>query len=127
MILTIGQGAIHAGGLRHLPDVVRGLSRTFSSKGWWDPSYMTEVNPARRHHPFEENVRESRAVVRAAHAAGISVECELGAISGVEDGMSHSGANLVDLFPSPAPGRRSLPRHTWRRYPGFPRRTPGPP
>ena len=49
------------------------------------------------HHPFAENVRESTAVVRAAHAVGVSVECELGAISGVEDGISHSGANLVDL------------------------------
>lgn len=49
------------------------------------------------HYPFEENVRESQAVVRAAHAVGVSVECELGAISGVEDGISHSNTNLVDL------------------------------
>ena len=49
------------------------------------------------HHPFEENVRESQAVVRSAHAVGVSVECELGAISGVEDGISHKQVNLVDL------------------------------
>lgn len=49
------------------------------------------------HHPFEENVRESLAVIRSAHAVGVSVECELGAIGGVEDGMSHDHLNLVDV------------------------------
>ena len=82
VILTIGQGAINAGGLRHLPDVVRRIAESSSV-------------PVVMH--LEENVRESQAVVRAAHAVGVSVECELGAISGVEDGISHSNTNLVDL------------------------------
>ncbi len=111
VILTIGQGAIHAGGLRHLPDVVRRIGESSSVPVVMHLDHgisyeqavvclragFTSVMYDGSHHPFEENVRESRAVVRAAHAAGISVECELGAISGVEDGMSHSGANLVDL------------------------------
>lgn len=111
VILTIGQGAINAGGLRHLPDVVRRIAESSSvpvvlhlDHG---ASYEQTIECLRAgftsvmydgsHHPFEENVRESQAVVRAAHTVGVSVECELGAISGVEDGISHSSENLVDL------------------------------
>lgn len=36
-------------------------------------------------YPFEENVRLTKEVVRAAHAVGVSVEGELGTIGGVED------------------------------------------
>lgn len=94
VILTIGQGAIHAGGLRHLPDVVRRIGESSSVPVVMHLDHgisyeqavvclragFTSVMYDGSHHPFEENVRESRAVVRAAHAAGISVECELGAI-----------------------------------------------
>lgn len=37
------------------------------------------------HHSFEENVRETRRVVEAAHAMGISVESELGRLGGIEE------------------------------------------
>lgn len=111
VILTIGQGAINAGGLRHLPDVVRRIAESSSVPVVMhldhSESYeqviaclragFTSVMYDGSHFPFEENVRESQAVVRAAHAVGVSVECELGAISGVEDGISHSNTNLVDL------------------------------
>ena len=111
VILTIGQGAINAGGLRHLPYVVRRIAESSSVPVVMHldhgASYeqaiaclragFTSVMYDGSHHPFEENVRESQAVVRAAHAVGVSVECELGAISGVEDGISHSNTNLVDL------------------------------
>lgn len=111
VILTIGQGAINAGGLRHLPDAVRRIaeSSTVPVVMHLDhgASYeqaiaclragFTSVMYDGSRHPFGENVRESAAVVRAAHAVGVSVECELGAISGVEDGISHDNANLVDL------------------------------
>ena len=110
VILTIGQGALNAGGIHHLPDVVRRVaeSSTIPVVMHLDHgvSYEQTVECLRAgftsvmydgsHHPFEENVRESAAVVRAAHAVGVSVECELGAISGVEDGIV-GGANLVDL------------------------------
>ena len=111
VILTIGQGAIKAGGLRHLPDVVRRLAGSSNVPVVMHldhgESYeqaiaclragFTSVMYDGSHHPFEENIRESQAVVRAAHAVGVSVECELGAIYGVEDGVSHNNANLVDL------------------------------
>lgn len=111
VILTIGQGAIQAGGLRHLPDVVRRIAESSDLPVVMHldhgASYEQAITCLRAgftsvmydgsHHPFAENVRESAAVVRAAHAVGVSVECELGAISGVEDGISHQTANLVDL------------------------------
>lgn len=111
VILTIGQGAIQAGGLRHLPDVVRRIAESSDLPVVMHldhgASYeqvitclragFTSVMYDGSHHPFAENVQESAAVVRAAHAVGVSVECELGAISGVEDGISHQTANLVDL------------------------------
>ena len=111
VILTIGQGAIQAGGLRHLPDVVRRIAESsrlpvvmhLDHGASYEQAItclragFTSVMYDGSHHPFEENVRESAAVVRAAHAVGVSVACELGAISGVEDGISHQNANLVDL------------------------------
>ena len=111
VILTIGQGAINAGGLRHLPDVVRRIAESgrvpvvmhLDHGISYDRAItclragFTSVMYDGSHHPFEENVRESQAVVRAAHAVGVSVECELGAISGVEDGIAHNNTNLVDL------------------------------
>lgn len=111
VILTIGQGAIRSGGLRHLPDVVRRIAESSRVPVVMHldhgTSYeqvitclragFTSVMYDGSHDPFAENVRESQAVVRAAHAVGVSVECELGAIAGVEDGISHDNANLVDL------------------------------
>lgn len=111
VILTIGQGAINAGQLWFLADVVKRLAANSSVPVVLHLDHgvsyeqtilclragFTSVMYDGSHHPFEENVRESMAVVRSAHAVGVSVECELGAISGVEDGISHKNANLVDL------------------------------
>lgn len=47
--------------------------------------------------PFETNVAITKKVVEAAHAVGVSVEAELGAIGGVEDGIRHDHKNLVDV------------------------------
>jgi fructose-bisphosphate aldolase class II len=49
------------------------------------------------HHSFEENIRLTKEVVKAAHAMGVSVEGELGTIGGVEDDISldESAANLA--------------------------------
>ncbi|RAL23338.1 class II fructose-1,6-bisphosphate aldolase [Thermoflavimicrobium daqui] len=40
------------------------------------------------HYSFEENIRLTKKVVEAAHAAGVSVEAELGTIGGVEDDLN---------------------------------------
>lgn len=42
------------------------------------------------HLPLEENIRETRRVVEMAHAVGVSVEGELGRISGVEEQVAVS-------------------------------------
>jgi fructose-bisphosphate aldolase class II len=50
------------------------------------------------HLPFEENLRQTRAVVQIAHPAGVSVEAELGRLVGREDGVvvAEREALLVD-------------------------------
>lgn len=111
VILTVGQGAIQAGQLEHLARLVQDIASaspvpvvlhldhgiSYEQTVQCLRLGFTSVMYDGSHHPFEENVRESRAVVRSAHAVGVSVECELGAISGVEDGMSHKTVNLVDV------------------------------
>ena len=48
------------------------------------------------HYSFEENIRLTKEVVKAARAMGVSVEGELGTIGGVEDDISvdEENANL---------------------------------
>jgi fructose-bisphosphate aldolase class II len=49
------------------------------------------------HHPYEENIKLTKEIVKAAHAMGVSVEGELGTIGGVEDDISveEEHANLA--------------------------------
>ena len=47
--------------------------------------------------PLEENIKESLEVIRSARAVGVSVEGELGAIGGVEDGIVQGTSRLVDI------------------------------
>ena len=46
--------------------------------------------------PLERNIAVTKEVSRAAHAVGVDVEAELGAIGGTEDGQTAT-ANLVDV------------------------------
>lgn len=43
------------------------------------------------HYPIEENIQKTQEIVTIAHALGISVEAEVGAIGGEEDGVVGSG------------------------------------
>ena len=111
VILTIGQGAIKAGQMLHLADVVRRLADESSVPVVMHLDHgisyeqtiqclragFTSVMFDGSHLPFEENVAITRQVAAAAKAVGVSVEAELGAIDGVEDGISHSARNLVDI------------------------------
>ena len=54
------------------------------------------------HHPLEENIANSADIVRIAHAAGISVEAELGRLSGVEDNISVSEQDAIYTNPDEA-------------------------
>lgn len=46
---------------------------------------FTSVMIDKSHEDFETNVRETRKVVEAAHAVGVTVEAELGRLAGVEE------------------------------------------
>lgn len=111
VILAIGQAAIKEGRMAYLADLARRVAESsrvpvvlhldhsssyeqiIRAIGLGFSSVMYDGS----HGAFEDNLRESKNVVRTAHAAGVSVECELGAILGVEDGMKHERPNLVDL------------------------------
>ncbi|MCQ2798334.1 MAG: class II fructose-1,6-bisphosphate aldolase [Bacilli bacterium] len=43
------------------------------------------------HYSIEENIEKSKEILALAHAKGISVECEVGGIGGVEDGVASQG------------------------------------
>lgn len=43
------------------------------------------------HYPIEENIEKSKEIIAMAHERGISVECEVGGIGGVEDGVASLG------------------------------------
>ena len=52
------------------------------------------------HLSFDENIRQTKEITRMAHAAGVSVEAELGAVGGSEDGSLVSVADKA-LFTDP--------------------------
>lgn len=54
------------------------------------------------HHPYEENIKLTKEIVKAAHAMGVSVEGELGTIGGVEDDISVDEANASLANPEEA-------------------------
>lgn len=54
------------------------------------------------HHSFEDNIRLTKEVVKAAHAMGVSVEGELGTIGGVEDDISVDEAHAALAKPDEA-------------------------
>lgn len=111
VILTVGQGAIRAGNLMFLTDVVLRLAKetrlpvvlNLDHSGSYEQvlqclrAGFTSVMFDGSRLPFEENVRMTRKVVEAAKAVGVSVEAELGAIGGAEDGMAGNARNLVDV------------------------------
>lgn len=40
------------------------------------------------HHPLKENIEATNEIIKIAHAAGVSVEAELGRLGGIEDNIS---------------------------------------
>ncbi|ANE42697.1 class II fructose-1,6-bisphosphate aldolase [Deinococcus puniceus] len=98
VMVQMSEGAIKYGG-QDLANIVRDLATRASvpvalhlDHG---SSYESALNAIRMgftsimidasHHSFEGNVRETRRVVEAAHAMGISVESELGRLGGIEE------------------------------------------
>lgn len=111
VILTIGQGAIRIGRLQMLAEVVKTLAArssvpvvlhldhgvSFDQTIECLRAGFTSVMFDGSRYPLEENIEQTKLVVRAARAVGVSVEAELGAIPGVEDGISGKGQAKVCL------------------------------
>ena len=98
VIVQMSEGAIKYGG-QDLANIVKDLASRASvpvalhlDHG---SSYASALNAIRMgftsvmidasHSPFDENVAETKKVVEAAHAMGISVEAELGRLGGIEE------------------------------------------
>lgn len=54
------------------------------------------------HHSYEDNIRLTKEIVKAAHAMGVSVEGELGTIGGTEDDISVEEENASLAKPAEA-------------------------
>ncbi len=54
------------------------------------------------HHPLAENIAATAEIVKVAHACGVSVEAELGRLSGVEDNISVSERDAIYTNPQEA-------------------------
>jgi len=60
------------------------------------------------HHPYEDNVKLTKSVVDAAHAAGLTVEAELGQLGGIEEdvvGAADFEANVEKYLTDPDQSR----------------------
>ena len=112
VIIATSQSAIKYAGIETLSNLVRTLAGHLSipvslhldhgtdydiiigclRHGW------TSVMIDGSHAPLEENIAMTREIVKVAHAAGISVEAELGRLVGVEDQISVKAedAHLTD-------------------------------
>ncbi|SUX76222.1 sugar bisphosphate aldolase [Citrobacter freundii] len=47
---------------------------------------------------YEENIRQTREVVKMCHAVGVSVEAELGAVGGDEGGALYGPCRRVAIY-----------------------------
>lgn len=63
---------------------------------------FTSVMIDASHHPFAENLHETKRVVEMAHACGVSVEAELGRLMGIEDNISVNEKDAVLVNPAEA-------------------------
>lgn len=100
VIVQMSEGAIKYGG-QDLANIVKDIANraTVPVALHLDhgSSYASALNAIRMgftsvmidasHHAFDENVAETRRVVEAAHALGVSVESELGRLGGIEENI----------------------------------------
>ncbi len=116
VIIATSQSAIEYAGIETLSNLVRTLAGHLSipvslhldhgtdydiiigclRHGW------TSVMIDGSHAPLEENIAMTREIVKVAHAAGISVEAELGRLVGVEDQISVKAEDALLTDPDEA-------------------------
>ncbi len=116
VLLQVSEGAIKYAGMDYLSAMVKvAASKTdipiclhldhgttyetiiqCMTHGW------TSVMYDGSHHPLETNIAETAHIVKIAHAAGISVEAELGRLSGTEDNISVEEKDSIYTNPQEA-------------------------
>ncbi len=113
VILGVSEGAArHMGGFKTVVMMVKGLledmkitvpvaihldhGSSFEKCKEAIDAGFTSVMIDASHHPFEENVETTKAVVDYAHAKGVSVEAELGTVGGQEDDVVADGVIYAD-------------------------------
>ena len=99
LLVQTSEGAVKHAGLENIVAIVRQLAgRTQApvalhldhgksvalARAAVDAGYTSVMIDASRE-SFDENVRETRAIVASAHARGVHVEAELGTLGGIED------------------------------------------
>ena len=113
IIVQISRGARSYAGVIMLENIIRSAAQMFPEVVFAvhldhgdeatcydciDSGFYSSVMIDASHYPFEENVAITRRVVGRAHAAGISVEAELGMLGGVEEDIAvdEKHAKLTD-------------------------------
>jgi len=113
VILGVSEGAArHMGGFKTVVMMVKGLledmkitvpvaihldhGSSFDKCKEAIDAGFTSVMIDASHHPFEENIETTKAVVEYAHAKGVSVEAELGTVGGQEDDVVADGVIYAD-------------------------------
>jgi fructose-bisphosphate aldolase, class II len=107
VILGVSEGAAkYMGGYKNVMAMVRELDEFYNvtvpvavhlDHGTYEGSFkalaagFTSIMFDGSHYPFEENLAKTKEVVAACHAKGVSVEAEVGAIGGEEDGVIGGG------------------------------------
>lgn len=87
--MTVGMVKILANRYPHIPVALHlDHGTSFESCVRAIRAGFTSVMIDASHHPFEENLAETKKVVEVAHIAGVSVEAELGRLMGIEDNIS---------------------------------------
>ncbi len=101
VMITASEGAIKYAGINNLVSIVKALADEVKVPVSLHLDHGTSVEMAIKciragftsvmidasHHPFEENAAMTKEVVSIAHAAGVSVEAELGRLKGIEDNI----------------------------------------
>lgn len=116
LILQTSEGAIKYAGMDYLSSMVAVAASkakipialhldhgtTYETIVGCIASGWTSVMIDASHHPLEENIKETREIVKIAHAAGVSVEAELGRLSGQEDQISVDEKDAIYTNPQEA-------------------------
>lgn len=114
VILGVSEGAVrHMGGFKVVTAMVKALldemkigvqvaihldhGSSFEKCKEAIDSGFTSVMIDASHHPFEENVKITKKVVKYAHERDVSVEAEVGTVGGQEDDIIANGVIYADI------------------------------